>query len=126
MPLDPAEIRQRLATQRWTAHNVRLTPEITTIPGAPELVATNLHWRAIERFLKALHRGRLAGLRAADLGCNEGGFALALARQGVEVVGIEARADNIEKCRLLADHFALPNLRFVQADVKTFGRRPGT
>jgi SAM-dependent methyltransferase len=122
MALDPAEIRDRLAAQRWTAHNVRLTPEIVTIPGAPELSATNLHWKAIERFLKALYRGRLEGLRAADLGCNEGGFALALAQQGAEVVGVEARADNIAKCRLLADHFALPNLRFEQADVKGFSR----
>jgi hypothetical protein len=122
LALDPAEIRARLAGQRWTAHNVRLTPDITTIEGAPDFEATNLHWLAIARFLKALYRGRLAGLRAADLGCNEGGFALALAREGVEVVGVEAREENLAKCRLLADHFALPNLRFVQGDVKEFAR----
>ena len=120
MTLDAAEIRTRLAGQRWTAHNVRLAEGIETIPGGGELESTNLHWLAIRRFLTALHRGRLEGLRAADLGCNEGGFSVALARAGMEVVGIEAREDNIGKCRLLEDHFALPGLRFVQADVKSF------
>jgi SAM-dependent methyltransferase len=122
LALDPAELRARLAGQRWTAHNVRLAPDLTTIEGAPDFAATNLHWRAIERFLTALFRGRLAGLRAADLGCNEGGFSLALARHGAEVLGVEAREENVAKCRLLADHFALPNLRFLQADVKDFRR----
>ena len=58
----------------------------------------------------------------ADLGCLEGGFSLAFAQLGAEVVAIEARAENFEKCRLVQEHFGLPNLRFVQGDVKDFDR----
>ncbi len=122
MALDPAELRARLAGQRWTAHNIRLAPDLGTIDGVPDFVSTNLHWLAIERFLSALFHGRLEGLRVADLGCNEGGFSLALAQRGAEVVGMEARADNVAKCRLLADHFAQPKLTFLQGDVKEFRR----
>ena len=118
MALDPAELRARLAGQRWTAHNIRLTADLTTIDGLPDFATTNLHWLAIERLLATLFHGRLEGLRVADLGCNEGGFSLALAQRGAEVVGMEAREENVAKCRLLADHFALPKLRFVQGDVK--------
>lgn len=116
---DPA-LPERVSALRWTAHNIRLTPEICTLPGAPDFVETNLHWRAIRRLLSMVYGGRLAGLRVADLGCLEGGFSLALAQLGADVTGVEARPENIAKCRVLEDHFALPNLRFVQADVKDF------
>ena len=122
MAIPPEELKARLAGQKWTAYNIRLTPEITTLPGTPDFMETHLHWLAIRRLLGALYGGRLEGLRVADLGCLEGGFSLALAQMGAEVVGVEARTANFEKCRLLQDHFRLPNLRFVQADVKEFDR----
>src|SRR6185295_179089 len=34
------------------------------------------------------------------------------------VVGVEARALNLAKCRLLQEHFGVPGLEFVQGDVK--------
>jgi SAM-dependent methyltransferase len=120
MAIPAEELKARLAGQRWTAYNIRLTPEITTMPGTPDFMETHLHWLAIRRLLRALYGGSLEGLRVADLGCLEGGFSLALAQMGAEVVGVEARTQNIDKCRLLEEHFALPNLRFAQADVKEF------
>jgi len=33
MPLSNEDLRHRLAKQHWTAHNVRLTNEITTMSG---------------------------------------------------------------------------------------------
>lgn len=120
MAIPAEELRARLAGQDWTAYNIRLTPEITTRPGTPDFMETHLHWLAIRRLLSALYGGRFDRLRVADLGCLEGGFSLALAQLGAEVTGVEARPDNIAKCRLIEEHFALPNLRFVQADVKEF------
>jgi SAM-dependent methyltransferase len=113
------ELKSRLAEQQWTAYNIRLSDAVTTMPGTPAF-ETNVHWLAIRRMLTLLYGGRLDGVRVADLGCLEGGFSLALAQLGAEVTGVEARAQNFAKCRLLQDHFGLPKLRYVQADVKDF------
>lgn len=122
MPLPPEVLRERLAQQRWTAHSIELAPDVNTIPGHLDFLKTNLHLLSILRFLALVFPEGLRGLRVADLGCLEGGFALAFAQRGAEVIGIEARPENVDKCRLLEEHFELANLRFVQADVKTFGR----
>lgn len=120
MPLTPEALRSRLAGQSWTSHNIRLTPEISTMPGEPDFIETDLRLHAIVRVLRFLHGDRFDGLRIADLGCLEGGFALGLAQLGAHVVGVEARSINIEKTRLLQEHFGLDRLEFVCADVKDF------
>lgn len=115
-------LRRKLTVQKWSAHNVALTKEVTTIPGQPDFLETDLRLHAILRTLSLLYRGRLADLRVADLGCLEGGFALALAQRGMDVVGIEARAKNLKKAEFLAKYFNLPNLKFELGDVKHFTR----
>jgi SAM-dependent methyltransferase len=117
--LSPEEVREVLAGQRWTAHNIELAPEVWTLPGEPDFVQTNLHLISMTRFLNLLF-GDVRGLRVADLGCLEGGFALAFARLGADVVGVEVRDENMAKCRLVERQAGLPNLRFEQADVKDF------
>ena len=120
MALSPEELRRRLAGLRFTAHNLRLAPGIETLPGAPDLLAADERLPAILRTLETVFGPDLAKRRIADLACLEGGYAVALARRGAEVLGIEARRVNFEKLALVADHFALPNLRFLRADVKDF------
>jgi hypothetical protein len=118
MPLTDEELERRLKEQNWTAHNIRLSPAVTTRPGEPDFFETDLRLKAIIRALSFVYRNRLEGLRAADLGSLEGGFALALAERGMEVTGIEARRKNLDKCLLLKEHFGLANLRFLHDDVK--------
>jgi SAM-dependent methyltransferase len=122
MPLPDEVLRRRLAEQQWTAHNIRLTSEVSTRPGEPGFMETDLRLHAVLRVLSLFYRDRLAGLRVADLGCLEGGFALALAQRGMEVVGIEARRKNMEKALLLKEHFGLTNLELLRDDVKNFTR----
>jgi SAM-dependent methyltransferase len=122
MPLSDNELRRRLAAQQWTSHNIALTDHISTMPGRPDFMETDLRLKAVLRVLELLYRGQLLNLRVADLGCLEGGYALALAQRGMNVVGIEARAKNLPKSQLLQDHFELPNLEFVLGDVKNFTR----
>jgi hypothetical protein len=120
MPFSDNDLRRRLAGQQWTSHNIRLSPEVTTMPGQPDLIETDLRLHAIFRALSLFYRDNLSGLRAADLGCLEGGFSLALAQRGMNVVGIEARYKNLEKTELLHQHFGLSNLEFLRDDVKNF------
>lgn len=118
MPLSNEDLRKRLAKQQWTSHNVRLSDEVTTMPGEPDFVQTDMRLHAIQRVLKLLYRDNLSTLRIADLGCLEGGFAMALSREGATVLGIEARATNLEKAALLKEHFELSGMELLCADVK--------
>ena len=120
MPLTNEILRERLRKQRWTSHNIRLTDEITTMPGQEDFMKTDLRLHSVVKLLSMLYRGDFARLRIADLGCLEGGFALALAQRGASVVGVEARELNLDKCGLLKEHFDVPSLEFVRGDVKEF------
>ena len=71
MSLSNEELRQRLAKQEWTGHNIRLNADISTMPGTPDFMETDLRLKAILRALGFFYRGQLAGLRVADLGCLE-------------------------------------------------------
>jgi SAM-dependent methyltransferase len=122
MALSDEQLRRKLTGQEWTSHNIRLSPEITTMPGQPDFIETNTRLDSILRALPFFYRDGLKGLRVADLGCLEGGFALAMARRGMNVIGIEARQTNLAKAFLLKEHFELPNLEFRQDDVKNFTR----
>lgn len=122
MSLTTEELRSRLARQRWTAQNIVLNAEVSTLPGRPDFLEQSPHVRAVVRTVESFFGADLRGLRIADLGCLEGGYSLALARRGADVLGIEAREENVDKCLLLQEHFAMPNLRFQQGDVKNFAR----
>ncbi|MCL4838191.1 MAG: methyltransferase domain-containing protein [Thermoanaerobaculia bacterium] len=116
------ELGARLAALRWTAHNLPLPGGRWTLPGQPEFLAASGGLAAIRRLAFAIYGPRLDGLRVLDLGCLEGGYAFALARDGAEVVGIDARAENIAKCELVRDAWGLAHLSFRQGDVKEVAR----
>jgi SAM-dependent methyltransferase len=92
------------------------------MPGSPDFLQTDLRLRSIFRTLELIYGSELTNLRVADLGCLEGGFALALAQRGAQALGIEARKINMDKLLLLQEHFGLGNLDFRLGDVKGFTR----
>jgi O-antigen chain-terminating methyltransferase len=59
--------------------------------------------------------GRAA--RVLDLGCAQGYLALALAKAGSEVTGVDRSAENVALCNALAAEHPGLNLSFVQADL---------
>jgi SAM-dependent methyltransferase len=120
MALTADDVRERLAAQAWTSHNLELAPGVWTMPGQNPFLETNMHLKAIQRTLALLYGSSVAHLRVADLGCLEGGFSLAFARAGAEVVGMEVRPDNLEKCRLAGEQLGTERLSFVAGDVKDF------
>lgn len=63
-------------------------------------------------------------VRVADLGCLEGGYTAAFAQAGYDATGFEVRLDNYLCCQLIGNQLALPNLRYVQADVRDIAAGP--
>lgn len=122
MPFSTEQLKEKLATQIWTSCNVRLNDEVCTYPEWREFLLHHDRLKSLYRTLLILFPSGLSHLRIADLGSMEGGFSLALALKGADVVGVEARAQEIEKANLLKEHFEINNLIFIQGDVKDFNR----
>lgn len=105
----------------FTAHNIELSDGTQTLPGAPLIGAEPTS----VSYLRTLRLLCPPPARVADLGCLEGGYAVALARAGYDVLAIEGQEGNYATCRWVADRVALPNLSFVLDDVRNL-RRHGT
>ncbi|MEZ4583912.1 MAG: class I SAM-dependent methyltransferase [Caldilineaceae bacterium] len=68
--------------------------------------------------------GPVAGRRVLDLGCGGGHNAVALARQGARVTGVDGSATMIATARALA-HDAGVDATFIHADLAQLGDPPG-
>lgn len=100
----------------WMSSNVDLGEGVFTISADLPRVQPN-----IVRFGQLIGdlTGRpLAGLRILDLACSEGEYAIAFARAGAQVVGIEGRRASVEKARFAQQVLGLHNLEFVEDDVR--------
>jgi SAM-dependent methyltransferase len=112
------------AALTFTAHNIALPDGSQTLPGR-ELTAGNGICRAALRDLALAFPGWIVPPRVADLGCLEGGYAAAFAQAGYDVTGFEVRGDNFACCTYVAEQLALPDLRFIRADVRDEFGVPG-
>lgn len=115
--------RQRLLLASFIAHNVPVTDVASTRPGEP-LIGTSPRARAVQDALSLWVPDAGLGRTAVDLGCLEGGLSFELRRAGLNVLGVEGREDNFQRCLLLKDYYAsLGGLAFQLEDVRRF--RPG-
>ena len=116
---DPS-VLARLRETQFVAHNLPLTQGECTRPGEP-LISESPRTIAIHESLQRFAGGDLAGKTALDLGCLEGGLSFELRRAGLDVLGVEGRAENYEKCLLIRAHYAaLGGMEFVHSDVRVF------
>jgi SAM-dependent methyltransferase len=98
----------------------QLTREVAVDPLGPELASVHDTRREmIEPVVTAALRAAGPGASVLDLGCNEGWFAHRVLEWGAaRVVGLDVRAANIRRARLLAEHFGREEqLRFEHMDV---------
>jgi len=58
------------------------------------------------------------GASVVDLGCLHGAYTVEFAKLGYQAAGIEARTENVARCQERAAESGLPNLRFIQDDVR--------
>jgi SAM-dependent methyltransferase len=114
--VDRAEIVKRrdavVATSGpWEEHDLCLADGVFTIgSGVPD---AERRVRLVVQVLKDAFDGRFAARRVLDLGCGEGGFALEIARQGADVVGLEDRTTHLERARFAAEAMGLTRTTFV-------------
>lgn len=110
-------------TLQFIAHNIDLGNGHVTLPTNPHTLAQSDHLRSALRTLQVLvSPSQIATTRIVDLGCLEGGYSLAFAKMGFDVLGIDAREENVKKCEWVKSHFTLPNLRFVKDDVRNLAQ----
>jgi len=107
------------AEMQFTAHNIELPNGERTLPGQPLLREWGLCRSALNtlRFTVPVD-DRASAPTVVDLGCLEGGYALEFALAGYDVIGIEARPSNVERCNFVAEAYGLRNLRFVCDDAR--------
>jgi nucleoside-diphosphate-sugar epimerase len=55
VPFSNEELQRQLARQQWTAHNIRLTPKVTTMPGQPDFMETDTRLHSILRTMRILN-----------------------------------------------------------------------
>lgn len=115
--------RQQLLATPFIAHTVPVTHTVSTRPDEP-LIALAPRTRAIHDALSLFVPNGGADRSAVDLGCLEGGLSFELRRAGLNVLGVEGREDNYQRCLLLKAYYAaLGGLDFHLGDVRDF--RPG-
>ena len=96
----------------WTGHRIHLGHGVYTCEDNPAYCLDyrmGLHLQALEDADLAVIRDirDLSGVRILDLGCHEGAFAIEFAKRGADVVGIDARASNIEHAHFAASVIGL-------------------
>lgn len=107
----------------FTAHNIVLPDGSHTLPGIEPIAVSGICKAALRDLALAFPLVR-STKSVADLGCLEGGYAAAFAQAGYDVTGFEARAENFFCCKYVEEQMALPNLRFIKADVRDLFTEP--
>ncbi|PZR28490.1 MAG: methyltransferase type 11 [Citrobacter freundii] len=103
----------------FTAHNVKLNNGQTTMPSNGLLLENSAMWTSIAKSISLfVSKENRSQMRAVDLGCLEGGYSVELAKLGFDTLGIEARAENVEKCNYVKNNLQLDNLHFATDDVR--------
>ena len=110
------ELRRAIRAEAWTGHNIPITATESTLGPGPELIGENRRTVAVKSLVRRFFGSRTVSV--LDLGALEGGLSFEMAREGWNAVGVEGREANFRKAQLIASYYDLPNLRFVQKDVK--------
>lgn len=105
----------------WTSNNLDLGGGVYTIGPATDAMAEQRIARIVQAVSDAAPKP-LSDLRVLDLACYEGGFGIAFAQRGAEVLGIETRTEHVVKSRFAASALDLDNISFEQADVRELSR----
>lgn len=113
-----ADLERRIQELAPWFYEFQLGP-FTTRSALPAEVRSIFETRLVmlEGFVKRHFGERLRAIRAADIGCHEGFYSIALARMGVrEIVGIDVREENLKKARFVSEVLCVPAARYEQGN----------
>jgi tRNA (mo5U34)-methyltransferase len=117
-----AEIRQGIAELGPWFYRFEFGEGLQTTPAIPppvvEIFDTRL--RMVTGAIEAHFGDRVRDIECLDIGCHEGFYSLAMARQGVRrVTGIDARQENLMRARFVADAMGVSGVVYRQGRVET-------
>lgn len=105
----------------FTAHNILLKNNVRTINNDVLLEDTE-QCKAFIRTLNSTFPNRelRKNVKVADLGCLEGGYSFAFAKEGYSVLGFDAREDNISKCNYVKSNYDIDSslINFIKDDIR--------
>lgn len=100
----------------WTAHNIQIGDSVSTMGDIPDYDADGV--RRIVQIIYDNINKPITKIRVLDLACLEGMYAIELAKQGANAVGIEGREANVAKANFVKDALSLDALKFHKDDVR--------
>jgi ubiquinone/menaquinone biosynthesis C-methylase UbiE len=94
---------------------------LRTKPAIPLHIAEihNTRLRMIDSTIVDHFGPRVSGMDCLDIGCHEGFFAIAMARHGMSVYGMDAREESLRRARFVAVASGFPRASFRQGRVET-------
>ncbi|MEK7433292.1 MAG: class I SAM-dependent methyltransferase [Cyanobacteriota bacterium] len=105
----------------FTAHNILLNNKNQTIDNK-ELLENTEQCKAFIRTLNNTFPNKELrnNIIIADLGCLEGGYSFAFAKEGYKVLGFDAREDNIKKCNYVKSNYDISHelVNFIKDDIR--------
>ncbi len=114
-----AEIQEQIEQLGPWFYEFDLGPAGHTPSSLPDAVRP-IHATRLEMVNRAVihHFGvRLPNVRAIDVGCHEGFYSIAMARNGVKhVLGVDVRAANLRKARFVSSALGLKNISWLEAN----------
>jgi tRNA (mo5U34)-methyltransferase len=120
--MTPAEIRQGIETLGPWFYPFEFAGGLRTTPAIPRSVVDIFDTR-LQMVMGAVdaHFGtRLREIECLDIGCHEGFYSLAMAQRGVRgVVGVDARPENLERARFVANAMGVGRISWREGRVET-------
>ncbi|MFN8579070.1 MAG: methyltransferase domain-containing protein [Candidatus Sericytochromatia bacterium] len=77
--------------------------------------------RSINNFLN-INKEDYKNIKIADIGCMDGGYSVELAKEGFNVLGIDARKENLLRAMYLKLNLKLDKLNFVKDDARNLSK----
>jgi ubiquinone/menaquinone biosynthesis C-methylase UbiE len=117
-----AEIRQGIEQLGPWFYRFEFGDGIATTPLIPESVVGifDTRLKMVSNAVDAHFGKRLREIECLDIGCHEGFYSLAMARKGARnVLGIDARPENLHRARFVADAMGVTNVAFREGRVET-------
>jgi ubiquinone/menaquinone biosynthesis C-methylase UbiE len=101
--------------------------DLKTTPSIPAQVA-GIHDTRLAMAQRAIvsHFGaRRRGLECLDIGCHQGFYSLAMAREGMRVTGMDARKESLQSARFASEAAGFGNIRYRLGRVETLAADEG-